>query len=272
MSTINPKAVFVVLGGGDPEMNRIEKSLRAGAIRYGYAVAKGRDGEFARCHPGNAYKGEAVQNVTAGPAPGDTLIRVECAVNGLDEGFGRVVVCDHHNPGDPGWGVGAEGFFGASSIGQVFNLFGWSPCEEVLLTAAADHCPAAAYRGECAGVDPERLMAFRAANTAAFRKLSVTEVLEGVKADVARLEAAEKQLIGGQSVAVTKEPLAYGPEASLRSGVAIISVVSDRDGRRKEVFLGGESSAITAFMASREAEGREVYGNPSRGYAGAYLA
>lgn len=33
---------------------------------------------------------------------------------------------------------------------------------EYVLAAAADHCPAAAYRGECPGVDPDELMRWRA--------------------------------------------------------------------------------------------------------------
>jgi len=41
---------------------------------------------------------------------------------------------------------------------------------DLVLTAAADHCLAAAYRGECPGVDPRALMQWRATSRAEFQR------------------------------------------------------------------------------------------------------
>lgn len=48
---------------------------------------------------------------------------------------------------------------------------------DLVLTAAADHCLAAAYRGECPGVDPEALMRWRAESRARFQVRAVEDVL-----------------------------------------------------------------------------------------------
>src|SRR5690606_12426626 len=40
---------------------------------------------------------------------------------------------------------------------------------DLVLTAAADHCLGAAYRGECPGVDTDELLAYRVASRARFQ-------------------------------------------------------------------------------------------------------
>ena len=42
------------------------------------------------------------------------------------------------------------------------------------------------------------------------------------------------------------------------------------EGVLKEMFKGGTPETVEAFMAEHRAAGRPVYGNPYRGYAGAY--
>src|SRR5690606_18322240 len=53
--------------------------------------------------------------------------------------------------------------------------------QEVVFAAAADHCLAAAYRGECPGVDPTALMVWRAETRAAFQGRSVEDILADVE-------------------------------------------------------------------------------------------
>lgn len=92
-----------VLGAPDPEMERIEALLRAAGERVAYAAIEGR-----RVRPAEAYQ--------ANPAHAGTHF-VECAPAG-----GRptgAVVIDHHNPGDPGFGVSPAEFLLGSSLGQV---------------------------------------------------------------------------------------------------------------------------------------------------------
>src|SRR5690606_4175915 len=117
-----------------------------------------------RVYPGNAYRC---------PVPevpeGSTVYAVEC-VGELPEGWIRI---DHHRPGDPGYGKPPEEFLPASSIGQVLieldrlGVADRIPSKDILeaiRAAAADHCLAAAYRGECPGVDPDALMRWRVEN------------------------------------------------------------------------------------------------------------
>lgn len=51
--------------------------------------------------------------------------------------------------------------------------------QELIFAAAADHCLAAAYRGECPGVDPDALMRWRAESRAAFQGRSVETAPDG---------------------------------------------------------------------------------------------
>src|SRR5690606_1144896 len=146
-----------VLGASDPEMELIEFILR----KCGEEIIYAADESGLRVHPGNAYRC---------PVPevpeGATVYAVEC-IGELPEGWVRI---DHHRPGDPGYGCPPSTFFPASSIGQVItelDLLGVADrlsdddIMEALLAAAADHCLAAAYRGECPGVDPDVLMCWR---------------------------------------------------------------------------------------------------------------
>jgi len=61
---------------------------------------------------------------------------------------------------------------------------------ELLLAAAADHCLAAAYRGEVPGVDPDALGRWRVESRAAFQRRPVEEMLADVERARALLRAA----------------------------------------------------------------------------------
>lgn len=138
-----------ILGAADPEMSAIEHLLTGCGAIYCYAM---RDG--LRVGAGNAYHSTCVMppcpsrrgrpcEVDAFPAigavPGDTycphckrgdpsainwtlddysVIAVECSV----EDITPAIVCDHHRPGDPGYGRPPSEFLPASSIGQVISL------------------------------------------------------------------------------------------------------------------------------------------------------
>src|SRR5690606_23632221 len=67
-----------------------------------------------------------------------------------------------------------------------------------IFAAAADHCLAAAYRGECPGVDPDELMRWRVAVRAAHQGRPVDELLEDVERAREALRAAPRvQLADG---------------------------------------------------------------------------
>lgn len=261
-----------VLGASDPEMELIEKLLR----KCGESVVYATDENGKRVHPGNAYRC---------PVPevpeGATVYAVEC-IDELPEGWIRI---DHHRPGDPGYGCPPSIFFSASSIGQVIaelDLLGVAsiiPAAviiEAILAAAADHCLAAAYRGECPGVDPDNLMRWRIAKRATFQGRSPEELLADVERARAVLREAPRIDLGaGLSVCDLRDTfVAELPEAAARDGVAYLAVVTDRDGRRK-VVLGGHTTpeTVRAFLSEwAPAQGlTDIYGDPARGFAGGYL-
>ncbi|RME03901.1 MAG: hypothetical protein D6812_04825 [Deltaproteobacteria bacterium] len=180
-----------ILGASDPEMERIERLLRSGGYRVLYAAKDGR-----RVSPSVAYEAEEVldeegelveREVVEGREVQEVLL-VECGVSGIE---GRLI--DHHNPGDPGYGVRPTSFLSGSSLGQVMEYLAeewavysrWDDAwllggrkipEDLLLACAADHCLAAAYWGQCPGIDPERLCEWRIETRARFQGAKVERV------------------------------------------------------------------------------------------------
>lgn len=161
------ESVVFVLGAADPEMARIEKVLHDIGAGFTYAGIGG-----VRCHPGNAYKADSVFTH-------NMIVWVEC---GTAEMVCPHVRIDHHNEGDFGFAMGPENFWEGSSIGQLYRLLlvnGASPAvldslfgEDKYLIAASDHCPAAAYKGLCPGVDKWDLAAYRARRNAEYIGIS----------------------------------------------------------------------------------------------------
>lgn len=155
-----------ILGPDDSEMTTIESLLNAGNFRIAYAL----DAQGNRVTSATAYNVAKVRILADKPehdaecethsfALGDNPVWVECAPPD-SEGLGLVVV-DHHRPGDTGFGKPPAEYWQAASIGQVAALLGIEPTPELRLVAAADHCLAAAYAGQCPGVDPAQLAEYR---------------------------------------------------------------------------------------------------------------
>src|SRR5690606_29571355 len=137
--------------------------------KCGESVVYATDSTGQRVHPGSAYRCQ----VPAVP-DGSTVYAVEC-IGELPEGWRRI---DHHRPGDPGYGRPPSDFLPASSVGQVLreldrlgvaDRLSAADIIEAILAAAADHCLAAAYRGECPGVAPDALMRWRVKTRSAFQ-------------------------------------------------------------------------------------------------------
>lgn len=236
-----------------------------------------------------------------------------------------VLRIDHHRPGDPGYGVPPRNFLRGSSLGQVLSLLseeGWTPPwptakhsshpagpsvewldgrgpwvlwaawrpyvipDDLVLAAAADHCPAAAYRGLCPGVDPGCIREWRLRQRAEFQGVSYESLLATVEAAETAIKEADWDYVelgpaGGDDVdrAAYKDlrgaHVPEAPEASLRLGVAILcDGLPDGDGRRKLNLLGDPTGELVAAWLSRWAHdlGLEgIYGDPGRGFAGGYL-
>lgn len=207
-------------------------------------------------------------------------------------------------PGFPlGWWVTTceEGETGDASYG----LDGGETAEvprDLVLCAAADHCLGAAYRGECPGVDPDALMAWRAESRAKFQGRDVSDVLADVERAQAALRAAPLMYLeppydidrfgqpsdwsgyppvgseGGVEVRDMRQPVDQLPtrelpEAATRLGIGYVSgPLVGPDGRQK-ITCSGSASQVRAFLDHWvPAQGLvDAYGDPARGFAGAYL-
>jgi len=270
-----------VLGAPDVEMAAIERLLVTVGERIAYATVGG-----VRVHPGNAYKAAMM------PIDPDItdIYYVECDIPAFIAGY-TFHCCDHHRPGDPGYGRPPEDYYAASSIGQVIALLGRPvtaddtgiTMDELLMIAAADHCLEPAYRGRCPGVDPDALMRWRAETRAAFQGRTVEEVLADVWAARKKLRMAAPECIdvdqfGAESpngrpfvADLRGQSIPELPEAAAREGIPFLATVTDRDGRVKVVLQAAGPELIRKFLAGEIVAGLTgYYGDPARGFAGGY--
>ena len=255
---------YFVLGANDPEMERIENILISEGVAFGYAEKDGR-----RVHPGNAYEADFMKNDNS-----ETLVLVECGFQDSSRLPADVIFIDHHRPGDPGYGLPPSEFWEASSIGQVHNLLGLAASDDSILTAAADHCLAHAYAGKCPEVEPSDLMEWRVNCRAAFQKRNPAEIKRDI--DNARFEIANLDciLIGDHVFKDARgKHIKELPEASARDGVMVMYSLVDRNsGKTKVGVLSGTKEGLDVWMdwAKSQNNLEGVYGDPARGYAGAY--
>lgn len=250
-----------ILGASDPEMEEIEKRVRGAGLPVLHAFFG-----HQRVQPCNAYR------ATGPSCETDRLVVcVECEVAGLD----AAVRIDHHRPGDPGYGQPPEKYWEASSIGQVCQRLGIAPTKELRIIAAADHCLAAAYRGECPGVDPADLAQWRIASRAAFQRVDPLYLMEQVDRAKRILQKAPIIVIGDTKVADVRQ---YGvvkelPEAAAMTNTPFVAQTADKGGRQKLVIQAAPVNAVRAFIESWGPQQglTEIYGDPQRGFAGGYL-
>lgn len=296
-----------ILGAADPEMSGIEQLLAQCGEEYAIAAVDG-----VRVHPGNAYRmihpdpsvwnGRDIILVECGYDPrikaprrcarcgdyqwGDWAGYADLGDDGQPVAGGMgvcgdlhewvpMIVVDHHRPGDPGHGRPPVEFLVASSIGQVLAILGREATQEQRLVAAADHCLAAAYRGECPGVDPDELMRWRVTSRAAFQGRTEAEILADVEHARQILRESGKTDAGaaGYYADMRGQHVPELPEAAAREGIPFLSAIRDRDGREKVVLQAAPADLVSAFLDCRIVPGLvDIYGDPARGFAGGYRA
>ena len=279
--------MYFILGAPDPEMHRIEHLLTVAGVSFGYASVAGQ-----RVHPGNMYKADGVLSVTGEPvdvvALGHNIHMVECAFE--DNDIDVAMYFDHHRAGDRGFGKDPYLYWEASSIGQVYNYLvnrhgpvgmvdlpnklGAARLADYRYAAAADHCLAHAYRGKCPGVDPAGLGFWRIMNRAEFQKKSPSELLDLINEACVRIGSLPTVRVGGSEFKDAREcEIPELPEAGARLGVPVLYRLHDkRSGRIKVGVLNGDVGEIKDFIdnAAEELGLVDIYGDPSRGYAGGY--
>ena len=257
-----------ILGAQDPEMREIERVLDAEHRPWLHAARKGR-----RCTAANAYSADGVVQVGLDKiprprvlAPKAPTVFVECQLGDGDP-LARV---DHHNPGDPGYEAAPEDYLQGSSLGQVLLLLEREPTDTQRLLAASDHCLTAAYQGRCPGVDPHDLLFLRASWQAKMSGRTLSDVVEGILDAAKRVRAHHDSEFGeSRFLDPTEAPLDLA-EGAAYAGLPVRYRALLPEGVLKEMFKGGTPETVEAFMAEHRAAGRPVYGNPYRGYAGAY--
>lgn len=191
----------------------------------------------------------------------------------------------HRGPGecDGGGGapvLGVRDDQAVGGLGTCGDLHRWPlyPGEyaEIRLTAAADHCLGAAYRGDVPGVRPEVLGVWRAETRAAFQGRPVEDILRDVEAAREWLAMVPRVPLGGVEVADMRSAgdVPELPEAAARDGVAFVAIPKPgRDGP-KVVLQAAPTEAVEAFLRGEgPAAGLvRLYGAPARGFAGGYFA
>jgi hypothetical protein len=267
-----PGTLFV-LGAADPEMHAIEDLLAGLHAPFVFATV-GRN----RVYPGNAYRAAMPAAAMAALRSGNDVYLVEC-IGDAPRAARRI---DHHRPGDPGYGQPPAGFWAASSIGQTVATLRTQLARDIVVTpgmrlvAAADHCLGAAYRGECPGIEPDALLAWHVASRAAFERRPGEALLRDVEASRSALRHAPR-IVLAPDIEVADMRTQAAPElllAAAREGQCCLSAVKVRDGRTKIGCLVGSPRQVSAFMQSWAPAQHlvDIYGDPARGFAGAYVA
>jgi len=264
---------FFVLGARDPEMIEITRVLDAQHITWAFATIAGlpvRSSEAYRANGVGRAIGTGERPNSIGPVliPKDSnIVVVECDVIGLIPHE----ICDHHNEGDPGYGMPPDRFMEGSSLGQVLSLLKLEATPEQRIIAAADHCLRYAYEGRCPGICPKELAAWRERSRAEVRGITVEEIQGRIEHAMAVLKDAPCIQVSGTDVAFFPPESDFPqevPEASARLGIPFCYVRKE-SGRSKAGIMSAGPEVIREWM--QECKLKDVYGDPARGFAGGYF-
>lgn len=259
-----------ILGAQDPEMRSIEEILAKNKIEYAFAGFDQQRSNAARANESNCVlkktpgRDYLTEDIFRQDQP---FAVVECRIPGSTPSL----IVDHHEPGDPGFTMPPERYMEGSSLGQVLALFSEKPTDTHRLICAADHCLTQAYQGQCPDVDPSELLFMRAAWKSKILNIGLGEVMDAIMNDVKIIRAS---IDDSDGIAKIMDPTLiddYMAEASAYVGVPILYQSMSSSGDLKVMLKGGSPEQISAFMKEQEELGSRVYGNPYRGYAGAYI-
>lgn len=276
MTTL-PKNTVFVLGSGDIEMETIEALVN----QRGFVSSRAMKYE-EYVNPRNAYEADPEE------VYGCPVVLVECEpVNHAE--LNVIARCDHHRPGDAGFDCGPDDFMNGSSLGQVMKLLSGGEFEfknlqwylngevvdrRLVAIAAGDHCLGHAYAHRCDGISPEEILEIRVEEKALFRAANADDIMEEIKASIRIIRELPAVTVGGWKFADARRMnISELPEASAFTGTAVMySRLDPRENRVKVGVLNGEKESLEAWMkwAEDNPELEGVYGNPTRGYAGAY--
>lgn len=275
------KFFLIIFGAPDIE----SEWARQIATQHGLATATATCGG-EKCNPMTAYRADGYIVDSGTVSDEMECIIFECARTAAS-GLKVVARCDHHNPGDAGFGKPAGEFFEASSLGQLINFLGVEATQKDRVIAAADHCLASAYAGLCPGVTAEEVLAMR---------LSELMKREGVSSEEDAMKGIEEALrilknppatvlLGGKQVADIRGlgAIPFTIEAGVMTGTSYMAKGDKRF--PDKVNLSGSEEVVADFLGQAVmADGKptypngwavknglhQPYGDPKRGFAGAY--
>lgn len=188
----DPDKMDFLFGSQDREQLRMQELCDLWGLSYRLATHNG-----VRVTPNNAYAADPVPLI-----PGRILVLVECEPREFigDEGLFRRI--DHHRAIDPGYHMGPELYWPASSLGQFYKRIDLGlPIKEDLIIAARDHCLFAAMQGNCPGVTREEVEHYGNVSFAKENGVGLSEVQGRMKELVREIRRSPKVVIGDQVVA-----------------------------------------------------------------------
>lgn len=275
------KNILIIFGAPDIEEQRARKVVGLHGLVIATATVGGE-----KCNPMTAYKADGYIVDSGEVSDEIECIIFECAPS-ASSGLKVVARCDHHNPGDTGFGLPPDQYFEASSLGQLLNFLGIKAIQEDRVIAAADHCLASAYAGLCPGVTAEEVLAMR---------LPELMKREGVSSEKDAMKGIEETLhilktppatvtLGGTVVADIRElgPVPFTIEAGVMTGTCYLAKGDKRF--PDKVSLSGTKEVVADFLGEALiVDGRptypngwasqnglhQPYGDANRGFAGAY--
>lgn len=214
-----------ILGAPDPEMEEIENLLRGCGVTVVYATHGGERVRASNAYRADGIAGTVTDSASVlvvecdGPAIAPHLSAGAALADHHrlgDPGYGRppseflaasslgqVITWLARMDALPAAIFGRVGATGsaariAATISYHHYVGAWCVVDRhrtacviphhLVLTAAADHCLGAAYRGECPGVDPDELMRWRVESRAKFQGVDPGVILGRI--EVARRELA----------------------------------------------------------------------------------
>jgi len=275
------KNIIVIFGAPDIEEQRARKV----ASEHGLIIATATVGG-EKCNPMTAYRADGYI-VDAGIVNDETYcIIFECSPKAAT-GLAVVAQCDHHNPGNAGFGLPPSQYFEASSLGQMLNFMGIEATQEDRIIAAADHCLSAAYAGLCPGVTAEEVLAMRLPELMKRENVSSTEdAMRGIEEALHILKNPPATVsLGGKAVADIRSlgSVPFTIEAGVMTGTPYMARGDKRFSDK--VNLSGSEEVVAEFLGEAViVDGKptypagwavknglyQPYGDPKRGFAGAY--
>ncbi len=290
--------ITVILGRADQEMRAIEWV----ANQAGFRVCKGLHHEpnstkAVRVTAWNAYQVNALE------CGGHVVNHIDVPVVLVETGgaiFNNKTVlcrCDHHRPGDYGYGKPPEQAFAASSLGQFINFVNYIKGRTVFgpdtlidlsyikvraaVVAASDHCLSAAYQGRVPNVSPEEIIEFRDANRARTYpgggkeyRAALQQAFDFV-ANTPIIPEFPGTVHDARQYYLKNKPVKEANEASFRMGIPLLFSLPQRSlHTTKTTLVNASSDQVNYFFTpfAQKLGLTHLYGDPARGFAGGYDA